>query len=71
MRMPRAEGSELLSTREVAALLGAHVATVSRWVAQGRLSPAMKLPGTTGAYLFRRADVEAKLSEAHPRRKAG
>lgn len=26
---------------------------------KGRLHPSRKLPGRTGAYLFRRADVEA------------
>jgi excisionase family DNA binding protein len=61
----------LVSTAEAAAILGLERSTVLRWVREGRIAPAMKVSGKTGTYLFRRADVEAKLPEAHPRRKAG
>lgn len=33
--------------------------TLVRWVQLGKLVPAQKLPGVNGAYLFRRADLEA------------
>ena len=49
----------LISTAEAAQMLGRHVATISRMVANGRLTPAVKVPGKTGAYLFAREDVEA------------
>lgn len=49
----------LITTAQAAAILGVHVGTVSRMVASGRLSPALKVPGKTGAFLFDRATVEA------------
>jgi excisionase family DNA binding protein len=49
---------DLLSTAEVAQLLGCRVNTVNRWVRIGRLTPAVSLAGRTGARLFRRADVD-------------
>lgn len=55
---------DLLSTAEVADLRRVHVRTVHRWVATGRLTPALKLPGGTGAYLFNRSDVEALAEPA-------
>ena len=51
-------GPELVTTAEAAKTLGVHVATISRMVAAGRLTPAIKVPGKTGAYLFHRTDVE-------------
>lgn len=49
----------LITTAEAAAILGVHVGTVSRMVAAGRLTPAIKVPGKTGAFLFAPADVQA------------
>ena len=48
-----------ITTADAARLLGVHVATVSRMVAAGRLVPAIKVPGKTGAFLFHPEDVEA------------
>lgn len=48
-----------VGTTEAAATLGVSVRTVHRMVAQGMLSPAGKLPGHTGAYLFDLGDVLA------------
>lgn len=53
---------DLLTTAQVAERLDVHVRTVHRLVTSGRLVPAMKLPGSVGAYLFQPADVEALLS---------
>jgi len=50
---------DLIGTAEVCALLGVDRSTVKRWVDRGRLKPAGKLPGATGAYLFRRGDALA------------
>lgn len=47
----------LLTTAEVARRIGLCRATVCLAVAQGRLGPAMKLPGPNGAYLFTEAAV--------------
>ena len=48
----------LLGVTEAAEHLGCSVATVKRLVRAGNLAPAHKLPGQTGAYLFRLRDVE-------------
>lgn len=51
--------TDLLTTTQVAALLGVSQETVNRWARTGRLPIAHKLPGRTGANLFRRRDAEA------------
>lgn len=57
------DAEDLLTTAEVAAIKGKTVATINRWAAEGKLPVAQKLPGATGANLFRRSDVEALLSK--------
>jgi excisionase family DNA binding protein len=46
-----------LTTREVARRLRLCRATICLAVREGRLEPAMKLPGVNGAYLFTEAAV--------------
>lgn len=58
------EFADYLTTAQVAEKVGRTVATVNRWAAEGRLKPAHKLPGDTGAYLYRRTDVEDLLAES-------
>jgi hypothetical protein len=53
------QSAHLLSTAQVAEILGKSTATVKRMALSGALTPALKLPGDTGAYLFTREDVEA------------
>jgi len=53
--------SALLSSRQAAELLGKSVSSISRAVTAGRLTPALRLEGQTGAMWFRRDDVEALL----------
>ena len=48
----------LLAAAEVAARLQVSPRTVARYAEQGRLKPAMRLPGLRGALLFDPADVE-------------
>lgn len=48
----------LLRSEEVCATLGIDRSTLTRWVAAGKASPAMKLPGPRGAYLFAPDEVE-------------
>lgn len=50
--------SDLLTTAQVADILGKSVPTVNRWAVEGVLTPVQKLPGRTGAYLFDRAEIE-------------
>lgn len=50
---------ELLNSAETCHLLGdIDRSTLSRWVASGRISPAVKAPGLRGAHFFTRAEVE-------------
>lgn len=46
-------------TAEAAERLQVSVRTIHRLVARGELTPVAKLPGSTGAYLFARADITA------------
>jgi predicted site-specific integrase-resolvase len=55
--------ADLLPTAEVARLAKANTATVNRWAKSGRLPVAVKIPGKTGANLYRREDVSALLAE--------
>lgn len=50
---------ELIGTADAAAILGVTLPTIKRLALRGdALQPAVKMRGKTGAYLFRRADVE-------------
>jgi hypothetical protein len=51
---------DLLTTRQVAERLDppVTVSTISRWVAFGRITPKVRLPGSTGPMLFDPADVD-------------
>lgn len=55
---------DLIPTAQAAAIHGVDVATINRWARAGRLPVAVKIPGKTGANLYRRADVEALLPES-------
>jgi excisionase family DNA binding protein len=62
--VPITEPPDLLGTTEAAAELGLERSTLARWVQLGKLTPAVKLPGPTGAMLFRRSDIDALRDEA-------
>lgn len=49
---------DLIGSAVACDLLGITRGTLSRWVAAGKLTPAQRLEGKTGAFLFVRADVE-------------
>jgi predicted site-specific integrase-resolvase len=49
---------DLIGSAEAATILSVDQATISRWVANGTLTPATKLPGLSGAFLFHRTDIE-------------
>ena len=67
MRTPYALKStdELVITSEACEILGnLDRSTISRWVQLGKLTPAKRIRmGKNGAFLFRRADVEALALE--------
>lgn len=55
----------LIGTAEVARILGKSHRTVHRLVKAGTLVPALTAPGGfSGAYLFRREDVEALVEQS-------
>jgi predicted site-specific integrase-resolvase len=49
----------IIGSTEACTILNIDKATISRWVAAGRITPAGKLPRKNGAFLFNRADIEA------------
>lgn len=51
--------TDLVSVAEVADRKSVDRRTVHRWVESGRLVPALKMPGRTGALLFKIEDVDA------------
>lgn len=56
--------ADLLSTAEVAEMLGILPRSVAQRVQRGTLMPALKLPGQTGAYLFDRDEIEALAADS-------
>lgn len=51
--------TELVSTKTAAEIAGLSVATINRWVREGRLTPIAEADGIRGARFYRRSDVEA------------
>jgi hypothetical protein len=62
----RTPGEDLITTAQAAALLGITVAWANKQAARGRLPVAQKLPGVTGAYLFRRGEIEVEAQRRRP-----
>lgn len=55
---------DLITTQAALDILRyADPSSVARLVKEGALTPALKLPGKTGAYLFHRADIERLRDE--------
>ncbi|NUP83864.1 MAG: helix-turn-helix domain-containing protein [Nonomuraea sp.] len=52
------KNEHLIPTAHVAELLQVDVRTVHRMADDGRLTPAVKVPGRTGALLFDKNEVE-------------
>ena len=50
---------DYLTANESAERAGVSRRTITRWIESGRLTPATKLPGDTGAMLFDPSDVDA------------
>lgn len=48
---------DLISSQEALEILGVVLSTLTRWAADGKITPALKMPGSSGAYLWRRSDV--------------
>lgn len=50
--------NELITSPQAALILRVSHRTVHRLVRDGRLTPAQKLPGPNGAFLYRLRDIE-------------
>jgi len=61
---------ELITTREASELIRESVRQTIRRVERGQLTPAKKLPGLRGSYLFDRADIDALSTSNTPEREA-
>jgi excisionase family DNA binding protein len=58
-RRVQSDDETLIGSNESCRILEVDKTTLARWAANGRITPAYKLPGRNGAYLFRRADIKA------------
>lgn len=54
---------EVVTTKQAAAMLGLEVRAVATRVKVGTLTPAVKLTGLRGAYVFYRSDIEAQAKD--------
>jgi predicted site-specific integrase-resolvase len=54
---------DIIGSTEACTILQIDKATISRWVAAGKLSPVGKLPRKNGAFFFSRQAIDA-LAEA-------
>lgn len=51
---------DLVTTAEALTILGlASPASITHFVAEGKLTPVRKMPGKNGAFIFARHDIEA------------
>ena len=54
---------DIIGSTEACTILNIDKATISRWVAAGRITPVAKLPRKNGAFLFARADIDTLATE--------
>lgn len=52
-----------MGSAEACEVLGIDRSTLTRWVARRWITPAQKMPGASGAYLFEPAEVERVAAE--------
>jgi predicted site-specific integrase-resolvase len=53
----------IIGSTEACTILNVDKATISRWVAAGRITPVGKLPRKNGAFFFSRDAIEALATE--------
>ena len=68
--MPKPTSPDLIGSAEVCDLADIDRSTLSRHVALGKIKPAVRLPGITGAMLFDRRDVAVYIATIKPERVA-
>lgn len=54
---------DLIGTADVSDMAGVDIATVTRWVAAGKINPVHKGKGLRGPFLFDRVTVEKFIAE--------
>jgi DNA-binding transcriptional MerR regulator len=59
MTQNQPDDEDLVTTQQAAEIAGKNIRTIHRLVDAGTLTPVIKVPGKTGAYMFRRADITA------------
>jgi excisionase family DNA binding protein len=62
--MKNTPDSDLVGVAEAVEILGITRNTIYDWVKAGKLTPAVRMPGTTGAMLFKRSTLEAHARSA-------
>lgn len=55
--MGNTSAETLITSAEACQVLNIDRSTLNRWIAAGKVTPAIKLPGKTGAYLFDPAHI--------------
>lgn len=55
--------ADLITSPEAGRIINRSARTIHRLVEAGKLTPMVTMPGPSGAYLFRREDIEALASE--------
>lgn len=68
--MPTNTAPDLIGSAEVCEKAGIDRSTLSRHVALGKITPALRLPGRTGSLLFDRKDVAVYIATIKPERVA-
>ncbi len=63
MQMHNTSADDEIVAAEACRIINRDRATLLRWVAANRVKPTRKLPGATGAFLFRRGDIELLRDE--------
>lgn len=56
--------SDLLTTQQAAEVLGISRRTLTRWVEDGKVPVAHRLPGETGAFLFDPKEIARHATKA-------
>ncbi|MEH3142474.1 MAG: helix-turn-helix domain-containing protein [Mycobacterium kyogaense] len=69
MQMHNTSADDEIVSSEACKILQVDRATLLRWVADGQVAHTRKLPGRTGAFLFRRGDIQ-KLADKRATTKA-
>lgn len=57
------DSQDLIASAEVCSQLGVNRSTLTRWVRDQLITPALKMPGKRGGYLFTPSEVDRFIQE--------